>query len=253
MKQASSAIGPRYLSVAEELKNDIAQGVYPVGSLLMPELQLSEKYGVSRQTVRAAIRTLVELNLLTRRSGVGTTVVSKLPPSRYTASVSDITELFQYYKDTKLEVRSEAWVTLDESHMDFLPGRAGQSWYWFETCRHTPESSEPFVHTEIYVHPMYAAVRNRINEPDITVYRLLEELHGAPVERVRQEIGCSIISNRAANVLGLPEGMPALQVIRYYIAANDFLLSLSINTYVQDRFKLVTEWSATSQEIRPGY
>ena len=58
---------PRYVLLAQALMKDIAQGVYPVGSLLPTEYGLCTQFGLSRHTVREAIRRLQERGLVTRK------------------------------------------------------------------------------------------------------------------------------------------------------------------------------------------
>ncbi|SDJ00802.1 GntR family transcriptional regulator [Salimicrobium halophilum] len=66
-----------YLQVIEQLKKDIKGGVYKEREKLPSEFQLSKKLGVSRATLREALRILEEENLVTRRHGVGTFVNPK--------------------------------------------------------------------------------------------------------------------------------------------------------------------------------
>ena len=60
---------PRYLRTSEELLSDIGAGKFPVGSMLPTELELCERFEVSRFTVREALRRLHEMGLLHRRRG----------------------------------------------------------------------------------------------------------------------------------------------------------------------------------------
>ncbi|WP_347860578.1 GntR family transcriptional regulator [Salimicrobium sp. PL1-032A] len=66
-----------YLQVIEQLKKDIKGGLYKEREKLPSEFQLSKKLGVSRATLREALRILEEENLVTRRHGVGTFVNPK--------------------------------------------------------------------------------------------------------------------------------------------------------------------------------
>jgi DNA-binding GntR family transcriptional regulator len=43
---------PRYQKISEELLGDISAGKFPVGSMLPTELELCERFTVSRFTVR---------------------------------------------------------------------------------------------------------------------------------------------------------------------------------------------------------
>jgi GntR family transcriptional regulator len=59
-------------SVRDELAGRITSGAIPPGSRLPPEPQLAEDFGVSRATLREALRSLEEDGFVTRRRGAGT-------------------------------------------------------------------------------------------------------------------------------------------------------------------------------------
>lgn len=58
----------------ESLRSAIEQGQWPVGSRLPVEAELSSALGVSRNTVREAVRVLVHVGMLETRQGDGTYV-----------------------------------------------------------------------------------------------------------------------------------------------------------------------------------
>ncbi|MFC0014996.1 MULTISPECIES: FadR/GntR family transcriptional regulator [Allobacillus] len=62
--------------VAEQMEQLIEQRQWKVGEKLPPEMELMEKFGVSRNTLREAIRALVHAGLLETRQGSGTLVRS---------------------------------------------------------------------------------------------------------------------------------------------------------------------------------
>ncbi len=66
-----------YLQVIDRLKQDIEQGVYKEKEKLPSEFDLAKQLGVSRATLREALRILEEENVIIRRHGVGTFVNSK--------------------------------------------------------------------------------------------------------------------------------------------------------------------------------
>ncbi|EOI03051.1 GntR family transcriptional regulator [Enterococcus moraviensis ATCC BAA-383] len=68
-----------YLDVAEQIKSDIMNGTYPVGSLLPTEAELEQLFDVSKITVRRAIELLSSEELVEKKSGKGTTVLSNRP------------------------------------------------------------------------------------------------------------------------------------------------------------------------------
>lgn len=65
---------PLALQVAEQLKSLISSGAWPVGGRIPAELELSSQLGISRNSVREALRSLVHAGLLEARPGDGTYV-----------------------------------------------------------------------------------------------------------------------------------------------------------------------------------
>lgn len=70
--------------VAEEIETLIQQDVWLPGDKLPGEIELVEQFGVSRNTIREALQSLVSVGILEARQGSGTYVLSK---SRFDASL----------------------------------------------------------------------------------------------------------------------------------------------------------------------
>ena len=68
---------PLYHQAAQALERAIEDGRLPRGSKLEGELDLAEQLGISRPTMRAALKQLVDKGLLIRRRGIGTMVAMK--------------------------------------------------------------------------------------------------------------------------------------------------------------------------------
>ncbi|AGL16899.1 FadR/GntR family transcriptional regulator [Actinoplanes sp. N902-109] len=62
--------------VADQLRRRIADGEFPVGALLPTEHELTRELGVSRNSVREGVRSLVHAGLLGARAGYGTYVIA---------------------------------------------------------------------------------------------------------------------------------------------------------------------------------
>ncbi len=65
---------PLYQQVMDDLKGEIARGVYTSGSRIPSEMELAKSYGVGRVTVRRAIEELSRAGYLNRQQGRGTFV-----------------------------------------------------------------------------------------------------------------------------------------------------------------------------------
>jgi len=109
--------------VAQALLADIAGGRYPVGSRIPTEAELEARFGVSRHTVRAAIRYLRDLGLVTARAGIGTTVRANSVPQKAVLSMNSVAELLQFTKHTRLELVSESAIAADAKLAAMLGAR----------------------------------------------------------------------------------------------------------------------------------
>ena len=65
---------PLYQQVMDDLKGEIARGVYASGSRIPSEMELAKYYGVGRITVRRAVEELSRAGYLNRQQGRGTFV-----------------------------------------------------------------------------------------------------------------------------------------------------------------------------------
>ncbi|HEY6314787.1 MAG TPA: GntR family transcriptional regulator [Streptosporangiaceae bacterium] len=71
---------PMYRQIAEDLREQIESGGLRPGQQLRTELELRDRYGASRNTVRDAIKWLTNLGLVETKPGQGTFVVQKIDP-----------------------------------------------------------------------------------------------------------------------------------------------------------------------------
>lgn len=92
---------PLYHQAARVLEEAIEDGRLPRGSKLDSELDLAEQLGISRPTMRAAIKQLVDKGLLMRRRGIGT-IVAPNPVRRAVA----LTSLYDDLKEAGREPRT---------------------------------------------------------------------------------------------------------------------------------------------------
>jgi GntR family transcriptional regulator len=71
---------PMYRQIADDLRQKIESGALGHGDQLPTELELRETYTASRNTVRDAVKWLMNLGLVETRPGQGTFVVEKIDP-----------------------------------------------------------------------------------------------------------------------------------------------------------------------------
>ncbi|TQS75502.1 GntR family transcriptional regulator [Ornithinibacillus gellani] len=84
-----------YLQVIDEIKRGIENHTYKAKEKLPSEYLLSKQLGVSRATLREALRILEEEGTVTRRHGVGTFVNSKPMFSSGIEELSSVTDMIE--------------------------------------------------------------------------------------------------------------------------------------------------------------
>ncbi|GAA4698686.1 FadR/GntR family transcriptional regulator [Pseudonocardia yuanmonensis] len=81
-------VRPAYRQVADELRSQIMQGILGPGARLPAETELTRMFGVSRSTVREALRSLASQHLIETRRGVqGGSFVSAPDPTKLVEDV----------------------------------------------------------------------------------------------------------------------------------------------------------------------
>jgi GntR family transcriptional regulator len=226
----------QYVLVAQRLMQDITGGRYPVGSLLPTELELCTQFGVSRHTVREAVRRLQERGLVTRRRGIGTSVKANRVQTRYIQSSMEISDLPRYVEDTRLVTTESEDLIADGPLADLLKCPSGQRWVKVTGHRYAGKGKLPMALTDIYINAAYAGVRKLIGSIKVPVYALIEKQYGLTIREVQQEIRATIIGAVNAKRLSVKPGSAGLVVTRRYLGDNDQTIEVAVNLHPADRF-----------------
>ena len=109
-----------------------------MGGNLPTEMELCAQYGISRHTVREALRRLREAGLISRRRRVGTEVVARTPRSSYRQPTNTLGDLLQYGAQTRLFVLEAKEIACDAALAALLTCRQGTRWLRVDTVRAVP-------------------------------------------------------------------------------------------------------------------
>jgi GntR family transcriptional regulator len=227
---------PRYLRIAGDLKQAIAQGRYPVGARLPTEAELCEQFGISRFTAREAVRVLSVAGLVTRRQRVGTVVIARPDDARYTHDTSSVRGLLQYAQDTELRFVYIGRLVLGKAQARQLEAAPGAEWIYALGLRTVPGQARPICVTRLFLNPLLKGIEARLRGRKGAVYALIESEYGIGIERVDQELLAVLLDADDAANLGASAGAPALKVLRRYYDARGRLLELTENVHPSDRF-----------------
>ncbi|MHA6344284.1 GntR family transcriptional regulator [Roseivivax sp. CAU 1761] len=226
----------RYAALAEALLEDIQSGRYPVGSLLPPEIDLCREFDVSRHTVREALRRLVDLGLLSRQAGIGTTVRADRIAARYVQAGEGASDLMRYVRDVSLRVTGSEDVTAEGELAQLIGSPEGKGWLHLWGERFMPDDDRPIALTEIWIARSYRGILDDLAAPTEPIYALIERRYGLTTAEIRQTIEAVILTPEATTRLGVPEGAPGLRITRTYIAASGEVYETAISLHPGERF-----------------
>jgi GntR family transcriptional regulator len=227
---------PRYAQLSETLRQRIVEGVYPVGAFLPTEAELCASFGISRHTVREALRRLSEAGYLRRRQGSGSEVISAQPQRQYVHAMRSLDGLFQYASDTSFRIDSMETELPGPDHADDLQGGADQPWLVLRGIRSAAHGGEPICATLVFVNADFAGLREVLPGDGGAIYRKLEDRFGVSVADVEQEIRALPMPPDAGRALACRRGAWAVRVVRRYRDADRRLLLASVNFHPADRF-----------------
>jgi GntR family transcriptional regulator len=235
-REASGAPGGlRSARLANTLKDEIAEGRHLIGSVLPTEVELCARFGVSRYTVREALRRLSELGLISSRQGSGTRVLSLTPKSAYVHTLQSLSEIFQYTRDTRLDIQSMQMEPLTEEEAERVPAPVDSRWVKIVGVRRTVDA-EPIAFSIIYVHGRFSSAIADLRSQTGPIYSHIEKRTGEIVMEARQIITSGAMPQIAAAALKTKPGAPAIYVLRRYLDVSGGPMLTAANWHPADRF-----------------
>ncbi len=200
---------PLYYQVATRLQQLIEVGALAVGSKLPNEVDLAERLGVSRPTMRHAINYLVERGMLIRKRGVGTQIVH--PKVRRPVELSSLyDDLVGSGQQPRTEIRSLEVRPAPDHVAEALGVPEGTEVTWFERLRYAGGEPLAIMHNAVPVDVL------TLTEADLEQRGLYEMLRAAGhIPRMaNQVVGARAATAAEARLLGDPRGAPMLTMTR---------------------------------------
>ncbi|GAB2899473.1 GntR family transcriptional regulator [Paralcaligenes sp. KSB-10] len=230
----------RYTKISEILARRIAEQRYPVGSVMPTEKELVEEFDASRHTVRAALRQLQDLRLISRRRGSGTIVESMSPSTGFSQSLSSLDDLIQLAASTPRQLQKVQEIVADIELASELGVGPGTRWLKFTSVRAGADDM-PIVWTDVYVDARYGEIRKFVKaNPDRLISELIEAHYGRRIVTVEQGITACRLPSPVARMLRAETGSPGLSILRQYRDQGGTLLEVSTSFYPAGRYKFST-------------
>ena len=216
----SLTFNPLYKEVKNRLTRGLAAGEWKAGEAIPSEAKLSERFNVSIGTIRKAIDELVAERILLRQQGRGT----------FVATHTEDRTLFYFFhivgKDGSRELpvmellsfRKARSTVAEEERLGLERGAAV-----FRIQNLLNLGGKPVVFDEITVP---AALFPDLDEDifrtrDGTIYGLYQARYGISVLRISERLAAANPPARAASLLGITTGSPALAIKRVAYTYDD--------------------------------
>jgi GntR family transcriptional regulator len=240
----------RYQQLAAALVGDIQAGTYAVGDELPTEMELCRRHGVSRFTVREALKRVEEAGLIVRRQGSGSRVVARRRPPQYLLSLNTESEVLRYASETVLEVRHTGPATRAAADRLGVDGRAG--WTEIRGVRRPSEGAAPVCTVTVLLRTERAGVLDEVGGTvaDAMFARVLER-DGLTLDRIEKMVPPTPPPAGDAGPRGGATATPALAIERRYVAEDVGLFEVSLSTHPGDRYAYSLQLDRSGANPRP--
>lgn len=253
------AAEPKHRTVSRRMLEMIRSGDWPLGSMLPVESDLESQFRLSRYGVRQAVQVLCDLGLVERQQGLGTRVVATAASTRYVQTVSNVDDIVQYVKGTRLEINSRKRIPNEEVLREFAGSQGTgveqveqpQRWLLMKGVRYARTHELPVALAEIYVNDSFSDIPLLKRVVTVPIYTLIEQRYSVQITRVEQELFGMRISGPAADALGVRAGAPGLRVVRKYFVGNE-IIDITVGTHPAERFSYAMSFELDVGRQAPG-
>ncbi len=226
---------PLYHQVHLTIRQRIQDGVYPPGSTMPTEQELTGQFGVSRITIRRALGALTEEGLIRRERGRGTFVAGGMYSPRVRASISGLIEnLMAMGLKTQAELIEFGYVAPPPDIRDML--EVAPDGLVQRSVRVRSYQNMPFSHLVAHVPE---AIGRSFSMEELSSQPLLTllERSGVKVESAFQTISARAADSDVAPLLQVPVGTPLIFITRLVRDLSFRPVELIRGLYRPDRYE----------------
>ncbi|MGG0740875.1 GntR family transcriptional regulator [Niallia taxi] len=227
---------PIYFQLEMEIK-EIVKGLNP-GDPISSEREFSEKYDISRMTVRQAINNLVNEGILVRKRGKGTFVAEQ----KVEQPLSGLTSFSEDMRSRGLKpltkILSFQQISSDKNIAAKLKIAEGVPVYEVSRLRLADESPMAL---EISYLP--ANIITDLTEDTVhaSLYEYIENELNLKISHATQTLESSLAQKSECSILQIEEGDPVLLIERFSYLQNGEAFEYVKSIYRGDRYKFVID------------
>ena len=221
---------PLYQMVVKALRAEILRGLYPVGTILPSESTLVARFGVSRHTVREALRYLRDLGLVESRQGLGSIVLRPGGQQGYVHQVDSISDLHDFNVESRYD-EDAVQLAVSEELAARLRVKPGENWLRVGGTRYYHPNDPPMCVVEIFFSSRFAGIARLLGRRAGPIYSLIEIVYGESIIEVDQELRAIPLQGKVAELLGIPAGETGIEIRRVYRLLDGQSAEITFNYY----------------------
>ena len=226
---------PLYDQLVDLLTDKIDHELRP-GDYLPSERDLSERYGLSRTTVRLALQELERLGLVVRQRGRGTMVCDRsLQTANLTQTYSFTEQMKAIGRVPKTTILEFTEVEADKNIAVEMNARLGERLYKIKRLRIADGVPLMIECTYLPSRKFFALKRPMIENKSL--YDMIEQDFHEKVRVAEEEFYASIARHSDARLLEITEGAPVLDLICTTYDMNNEVIEYTRSVARADQFK----------------
>ncbi len=227
---------PRYLKIAEELRDEIRNGTHAVGARLPGETQLCQRFAASRFTVREALRHLEDAGLIVRRRGPGTLVRSSEVQVSYEQHIRSIDDLLQYTNATRFQFLHTDRVGADATLAGWLNIPEGVECIHLHGIRYHRRSGAPYCLGEVYRRASWQGLPQGFARMEDALRQMMEKEFEQRIGKIEQSLSAVTISAEQAHELKVAADTPGFRSVRRYFDLRGRLALVAVTLHPGPQF-----------------
>jgi GntR family transcriptional regulator len=225
---------PRYVQLAELIRQRIAKGHWPPGSLLPSIEHLMAEFDVARVTVRQAIALLADEDILSPQRGRGTFVTGKPGARRRLRVETSLDDLVAMYSGDRPD---HATLAEGVSTPEITPSDGIAAPRYYHMRRVHSRNGERYCVISIYIdHRVYRRAAARFRRE--LALPVLTSLRGLKIAAARQRLTISTADVETSRLLSIPLNAPVAEVRRIMCGPDRTVIYVAEVTYRGDYIHL---------------
>lgn len=199
-----------YKKVMQDLRSRIDSDEFSIGDTLPTEKKLIEQYAVSRITIRKAIDELVNLGLVQKRQGAGSTIIGKTLISSMLTLKSTSEYLLEAGTHLEYKICEFALIDADEDLAQILHIQTGDKVYFIR--RFKLINDLPSVYEDSYM-PMDLYPKMNVMSMEGSKYQYLEDELGFEIDGAYQDFEAIMPDKHMCDTLDVDPNKPLVCVL----------------------------------------